>query len=206
MEKRYLDVCEIRAESENGATKIVGKIPYGSRSVDLGGFVEEIQPGAFARTLREGDQVALWSHDSSRPLGRRSTGNLQLEDTPSGLKIAIVPPETSWGRDALESVRRGDVDRMSFGFTVPKGGDSWREWGGKVIRSLLDVDLLEVSPVVFGAYPKSQSATRDIYGDIPEIPADLRGATGPAGEDGQLRAQRAKREREIILATIGAAQ
>lgn len=203
MERRYFDV-EIRADEDDGQRRITGLIPYDSRSVDLGGFVEEIKPGAFARSLREADQVALWSHDSSRPLARRSAGTLTLEDTPKGLRIGITPPNTTWGNDAYESVRRGDVNQMSFGFTVPKGGDGWREWGEKVIRSLLDVDLLEVSPVVFGAYPKSQSATRDIYGDVPEIPAELRGATVSAdNEDSQLQAQRAQRNRIIEIETIG---
>lgn len=202
MERRYYEIENLRAEDVDGVTTILGRLPYNSRSLDLGGFEEEIKQGAFARTLRESDQVALWSHDTSRPLGRRSKGTLTLEDTPQGLRIAIIPPETTWGRDALISVQRGDVGQMSFGFNVPKGGDSWREWGGKVIRSLVDVDLLEVSPVVFGAYPKSQSNARDRYGDVPEIPADLRGATGSADNDSDVARARESRQREIQIATI----
>lgn len=205
MERRYFEMDEIRADEADGQKRITGLIPYDSRSVDLGGFVEEIKPGAFARSMRDGDQVALWSHDTSRPLGRRSRGTLTLEETPKGLRIGIVPPDTSWGRDAYESVRRGDVAQMSFGFTVPQGGDAWREWGGKVIRSLLDVDLIEVSPVAFGAYPKSQSATRGngIYGDIPDIPANLRQGADEADTDGsQRQAARAKRDRQIAVCTL----
>lgn len=202
MERRYFDVIELRVEaSDDGPSQIQGVIPYNSKSEDLGGFVEEIKQGAFARTLRERDQVALWSHDPSRPLGRRSKGTLALEDSPRGLRIVITPPDTSWGRDALESIRRGDVDKMSFGFNTPEGGDSWREWGGKIIRSLLDVDLFEVSPVVFGAYPKSATNTRDLYGDVPEIPADLRGATEEADSDNddQTRARLDIEKRKLDL-------
>lgn len=204
MERRYFEMEEIRAEEGDGQKRIMGLIPYDSKSLDLGGFVEEIKPGAFARSLRESDQVALWSHDRSRPLGRRSRGTLTLEETPKGLRVAIIPPDTSWGRDAFESVRRGDVGQMSFGFNVPQGGDAWREWGGKVIRSLLDVDLLEVSPVVFGAYPKSQSEARGIYGDIPDIPAGIRGATDEADmqEDGGAGALDIER-RKLNLLSIG---
>ncbi len=204
MERRFFEVDELRAETTDGVKQIVGLIPYNSRSSDLGGFEEEILPGAFARTLRERDQVALWSHDRSKPLGRRSTGTLRLEDTPRGLRIEIVPPETSWGRDAMISVERGDVGQMSFGFTVPQGGDMWRERAGRVTRSLVDVDLLEVSPVAFGAYPKSQAATREMYGDVPEIPAEFAGASGSAETERTLQAQRAQRERTILIETIGA--
>lgn len=204
MERRYFEIEEFRAEETEGIAQILGMIPYNSRSLDLGGFTEEIAAGAFARSLRESDQVALWAHDTSRPLGRRSKGTLTLEDTPKGLRISIVPPDTTWGRDAYESIKRGDVGQMSFGFNVPQGGDQWREYGGKVIRSLVDVDLLEVSPVVFGAYPKSQSNTRDIYGDIPDIPAEFCGATSSADtEQTRLQAQRAKRERQILIQTTG---
>lgn len=200
MERRYFEIEEVRAEETNGQRQITGLIPYDSKSVDLGGFVEEIKQGAFARSLRDADQVALWSHDTSRPLGRRSRGTLALEDTNKGLRITITPPDTSWGRDAYESVRRGDVGNMSFGFNVPDGGDSWREWGGKIIRSLLDVDLLEVSPVVFGAYPRSQTAARSqdgIYGDIPDIPAELRQEPGDADTTDEAQARRSEREQEI---------
>jgi phage head maturation protease len=76
MELRYFDMEEIRAdEAADGQKRITGLIPYDSRSVDLGGFVEEIKPGAFARSMREGDQVALWSHDTSRPLGATQQGH-----------------------------------------------------------------------------------------------------------------------------------
>lgn len=204
MERRYFEVEELCIEQREGESmRITGKIPYNAKSVDLGGFVEEIMPGAFARSLREGDQVALWSHDTSRPLGRRSRGTLELDEQKSGLSITIVPPDTSWGRDAVESIRRGDVSNMSFGFNVPDGGDNWREWRGQIIRSLIDVDLHEVSPVVFGAYPSSRTDTREMYGDVPEIPAELRGATGEADDDSDETRARESRQREIEIATLG---
>lgn len=203
MERRYFEIEELRAEENgDGVTEIKGKIPYNSKSLDLGGFEEMIEPGAFARSIREADQVALWSHDPSRPLGRKSRGTLVLDDRKTGLFFTIAPPDNSWGRDALVSVRRGDVNMASFGFSVPDEGDSWSERGGKILRRLLDVDLFELSPVVFGAYPQSQSNARDRYGDVPEIPADLRGATGSADSDSDRTRARASRQRAIQIATL----
>jgi hypothetical protein len=60
-------------------------------------------------------------------------------------------PNTSRGRDVAELLRRGDVDSMSFGFSVPSGGDSWSSDGNE--RTLKSVRLHEVSLVSFPAYP-----------------------------------------------------
>ena len=193
MEKRYFEITELRVEPEKEGKprSIVGiAAPFNSRSVNLGGFVEEIAPGAFSRTLKERDQVALWSHDTSKPLGRKSRNTLILREEGAGLAVDITPPETTWGKDALIAVDRGDVEKMSFGFSVPEGGDEWRQDGDLIIRTLNDVDLMEVSLVVFPAYSSTNLATRDIYGDIPEIPASLCGATRAADtEDEQAQAR-----------------
>jgi HK97 family phage prohead protease len=198
MERRYLEAVELRvAAAEDGAARHIEGYAaiFNQRSLDLGGFVEEILPGAFTRTLQARDQVALWSHDTSKPLGRKSRGTLTISEDETGLSVRITPPDTSWGRDALVSVERGDAQGMSFGFIVPQGGDAWRQEGGKVIRSLIDVDLIEFSPVVFPAYPQTSATTREIYGDNPVIPAELSGARGEADIVGSRALERVARER-----------
>jgi len=60
-------------------------------------------------------------------------------------------PNTSYGRDAAELVRRGDVTGFSFGFSMPtRGGDEWSADGTE--RLLKSVRLFEVSLVAFPAY------------------------------------------------------
>jgi hypothetical protein len=59
-------------------------------------------------------------------------------------------PNTTRGRDVAELLRRGDIDAMSFGFSVPQGGDSWSADGAQ--RTLNSVRLHEVSLVAFPAY------------------------------------------------------
>ena len=52
---------------------------------------------------------------------------------------------------------------MSFGFRVRK--DAWdrpKDVNAPVIRTLLDVDLLEVSPVAFPAYPQTEVQARNL--------------------------------------------
>lgn len=207
-QKRFIEL-NVGLETREDGRHIVGLLPYNSRSLPIGTrngqFVEEIDPDAFVRSLRERDQVALWSHDMTRPLGRKSRGTLQLVNNRDSLLIDITVPNNSWGHDAVESVLRGDVTGMSFTFDITSDkGESWRMEDGIVVRRLLDADLFEVSPVAFPAYPGSKSEARGIDGDIPDIPAELRGATQSADmqDDGGAGALDIKRRR-LDLFSIG---
>jgi len=61
------------------------------------------------------------------------------------------------GRDARELISRGDVDAMSFGFTVARGGDEWSSDGST--RTLTKINLHEVSIVAFPAYTATAGST-----------------------------------------------
>jgi HK97 family phage prohead protease len=68
----------------------------------------------------------LWNHNADLPLGRTRNGTLVLRKDGSGLRIELTPPATTWGQDAIESIRRGDVSGMSFAFAAKRdGGDTW---------------------------------------------------------------------------------
>lgn len=131
---------------------------FDSLSVDLGGFRETIQRGAFANSLKqaESDPLALWNHDSSMPLGRRSAGTLELSEDRWGLKVKITGDRTSWAQDAAESVRSGTVKGMSFGFIAKS--DRWQRVEGEWRRTLLEADLREVSLVPQPAYPQTTAS------------------------------------------------
>ena len=70
-------------ERQPGQTAIVGYAArYNRLSLDLGGFREEILPGAFDKILNrqraKADVVALFNHDSNMVLGRTASGTLEL--------------------------------------------------------------------------------------------------------------------------------
>jgi HK97 family phage major capsid protein len=146
--------AEIRAVDRT----IKGRIPYMSPSHDLGGFTEVLSPGCFSDSL-EGTVKAFWNHDTSTVLGSTKSGTLRIRDTSTALTYEIDVPKSR--DDILESVRRGDVDGTSFGFIVPKGGDTWR---GDV-RTINEATLLEVSPTSMPAYPatslRNQNTEKD---------------------------------------------
>ncbi|WP_374656458.1 HK97 family phage prohead protease [Dongia sp.] len=123
-------------------------------------FVEVIMPGAFATSLRSNpDILALQDHDASRLLARTKSGTLRLGEDARGLAFELDVPETTVGRDVLALAERGDLGGMSFGFRVPKGGDSWE--GNR--RTLKAIDLIEISVVSsFPAYSKTTVNARDL--------------------------------------------
>jgi HK97 family phage prohead protease len=162
-ETRSCPVAELRVAGADQGTAIEGYAAVFNRdSEPLGGFVERIQPGAFRRTLAEGADVrALIDHDPSRIIGRRKAGTLEVREDPHGLKVSIKPPDTTAGRDLVASIRRGDVDQMSFGFRAVR--DEWEERSdGMTQRTLVDVDLFDISAVTFPAYPDTEIAVRSL--------------------------------------------
>jgi uncharacterized protein len=123
----------------------------------LGEIVEVIDPNAFTRTLKEQPDIrALYNHDTNHVLGRTKSGTLILEITDEGLYFEVELPDTNAARDVKALVTRGDIDGCSFGFQIVKDKIEARD-GLPDLRTLLDVDLFEISPaVVFPAYPSTE--------------------------------------------------
>lgn len=141
---------EIR-ENESGGMTFEGYAAVFDSDSEPLPFREKIAPGAFIRSLKTRNEIKLlWNHDTGSVLGSKRAGTLRLTEDDRGLKVSADLPNTTVGRDASELIRRGDVDAMSFGFTVPKGGDEWSADGSE--RTLREIKLHEVSIVAFPAY------------------------------------------------------
>lgn len=123
-------------------------------------FVERIAPGAFGRSIRDGDVRALVDHDMGRVIGRTRSGTLRLSEDERGLKIEVDVPDTTDGNDLWTLVERGDVSGMSFGFRVTK--QDWDETGDMPIRTIHEVELYEVSAVAWPAYDDTTLAKRSL--------------------------------------------
>lgn len=151
---------------------------FNSLSVEIYGFREKIAPGAFTASL--GDDVrALWDHNTGFVMGRTKSGTLRLAEDATGLHFENEPPLSA--AHQIESVQRGDVDQMSFGFRTLE--DTWDiDEVGTIIRTLLKVKLYEVSYVTFPAYPATSVQARSgrtvdpAYGLLPIIPQEFRRA------------------------------
>jgi uncharacterized protein len=112
-------------------------------------FIETIQRGAFRKSLRARNDIKfLWNHDAGEILGSTRAKTLRLYEDEKGLRVEGTLPNTSRGRDVSELLKRGDIDSMSFGFSVIR--DDWSSDGSQ--RTLKDVRLHEVSLVAWPAY------------------------------------------------------
>ena len=118
-------------------------------------FTERIKPGAFSRSLKSRNNVFMfYNHDSSEILASSRAGTLRLEEDARGLRVEADIAPTSRGRDVSTLIKRGDLYGMSFGFSVPTGGDEWNAEGTE--RTLNSVRLGEVSIVASAAYPQTE--------------------------------------------------
>lgn len=188
LERRYHrytgtdDLIEFR-DSEDGKNPVaVGYAAvFGRRSLELRDsqrrvFQETIDPGAFGKTMREADVLGLWNHDTHALLGRTSSGTVRLSTDERGLRYEIDLPDTTTGRDVAELLRRRDIRGSSFGFrTIADKKD--KEEDGTVVRTLLEVALIDVSPVSNPAYPDTEAGLRSVAQavghDIVEVRAAL---------------------------------
>jgi HK97 family phage prohead protease len=156
LERRSVETQFDISATGNGFTFTGYAAKFATRSHDLGGFVETIRSGAFGRAIREGQDVrALINHDAGLILGRTASGTLKLAEDSTGLHYEVDAPDTSYARDLAESMRRGDVTQSSFGFRTRL--DDWQREGRGRLRTLIDVDLLDVSPVTYPAYEDTES-------------------------------------------------
>ena len=129
--------------------------------VDIGGFSEVIQPGAFRRSLAGPAAAgirAIYEHDNAALLGRVGAGTLRLSEDDVGLAFELDLPDTTLGNDLAELVRRGDVAGCSFGFVSVT-----EDWSGEV-RQLKDVDLYEITITATPAYPSTSVSIRSRKG------------------------------------------
>lgn len=133
--------------------------------------VERIARGAFKRAIEEKEDCrALFNHDPNLGvLGRVSSGTLRLEEDEKGLRYEADLPDTTLARDLATSIERGDINGSSFGFVVR--AESWRQDEApdgriRAVRTIEDVELLDVSPVTYPAYGATTAGARSRLGMV----------------------------------------
>lgn len=148
MEKRLSQVDTVNGRRASGYAARFNSV------ADIGPFKEKILPGAFSI---DKDVLCLLDHDTSKVLGRTKSGTLTLRTDGQGLFFELELPDTAAGRDVQELAKRGDLGGMSFGFIVPKGGETWE---GDT-RVLNQIDLREISIIsAWPAYPETSVNVR----------------------------------------------
>lgn len=182
-----------------------------------------VRRGSFKKTLKESDQVMLWSHNADFPMARKSAKTLSLKEEKEGLYFEAELGNQSWALDAWESINRKDVQGVSIGFQIVK--DSWpknsEEEKDKIpLQEIQEIKLFEVSPVVFPQFASTSveaekqiamarwtieaaikdgrlSRDPDSQGTTPE--PDIHSVAGDAQDQERIRIEAASRLRTLQL-------
>lgn len=157
--------AEVRALADGGM-RIGGYAAKFNREATGLSFREVIAPGAFSRSLASAEPVYLLvNHDTDQlPLASTRSGTLTLSEDATGLYMtADLDPSNPRAAELHSALSRGDVEKMSFAFSIAPGGES-RDSG---LRTLTDLNLFEVSVVTWPAYEDTEVGVRS------EEPVDL---------------------------------
>jgi HK97 family phage prohead protease len=136
-----------------------------------GEFDEIIKRGAFARTLEQRTPKLLFEHGQHPLVGQMPLGVItDAREDAKGLFIRARLSDNWLIQPVREAIRDQAIDGMSFRFSVPEGGDVWKQRDGEVpLRSLTDIDVPEVGPVVFPAYEPTTASVRSLVERLPDL-------------------------------------
>ena len=128
-------------------------------------FVEVISRGALTDgDLTKFDVKALFNHNRDYLLARsvNGQGTLGLTIDEVGLRFSFAVPDTTWGKDVLELIKRGDLRGCSFAFVVNRGDVEYtRREDGMCLRIINKIaELHDVSVVVEPAYLQTTVSAR----------------------------------------------
>lgn len=169
---------ELRDEPESRHIEGYGSV-FNERSLDLGGFVEMIAPGAFDGVIERSDVKCYLDHNPEKGILARSKngkGSLSLVVDEKGLRYEFDAPKTNLGDEVVEGLKRGDYSQSSFAFTVDD--EVWtKEADGSYLRTITKIGgLYDVSIVANPAYEGTSVALRslDAFKAQEEIPAEVK--------------------------------
>jgi len=124
------------------------------------GVYEEVAPESVDNSLKNNDIRALFNHDTGFVLGRTGNNTVKLKKEKEGLYGSVkINPKDSQALDAYARVERGDINACSFGFNIISEEVQNRD-DGTTKFILREIDLHEVSPVTFPAYPTTSIQAR----------------------------------------------
>lgn len=143
-----------------------------------GAFVETIRRGAFKKSIRENTPVMQFDHGRHPLIGSIPIGAItDLREDDQGLYVAARISNNWLMQPLRDAIAEGSIDGMSFRFGVIR--EEWRDNAGKLIqagdlqellwnpgdrgplqRTLIELRVPELGPVVFPAYAGTSVSVR----------------------------------------------
>lgn len=152
---------DFQTRQENDTKYIEGYFIRFNEETELwDGVFEEVDPEAVDDSLKNNDIRCLFNHDTSIVLGRTGNGTLELKKDSKGIFGRVkINPNDKQALDIYARIERGDINACSFGFNIINEEIQNRD-DGTVKFILKKIDLHEVSPVTFPAYPTTSIQAR----------------------------------------------
>lgn len=170
--KKEIRTAQINSANEEGQLKVRGYAAVFNEPTliwesEYSGYkyFETVDRNAFEGADLS-DVCFKYNHgDVAMILARTRNKTLILAADDHGLAIQADIAETSTGKDVYELIRRGDLDKMSFAFTVEKQKVEYDERAKTCIRTILKFDkIFDVSVVDFPAYDGTEISTVEARG------------------------------------------
>jgi HK97 family phage prohead protease len=136
-----------------------------------GNFREVITRGAFRKTLREQRPVLQFDHGKHPMIGSLPIGKIErLREDEHGLHVRARLHTSELFEPVREAIASGAIDGMSFRFAVVR--DEWTDGKTMPTRTINEVKLYELGPVVFPAYAATTVGVRDATDDDTSMGAE----------------------------------
>ena len=160
-------LLEFRAVGEEGKMVIEGyAITFdqtATHSARNYKFTETISRGALEKTDMKDVPLRYNHNDNVLLMARTRGGSLKLLVDEIGLKIVAELIDTQSNRDIYKSIQAGQIDKMSFAFTVSDGGDTWTFKDDETIRVVNKIEKLwDVSVVDTPFYDATSIYARSV--------------------------------------------
>lgn len=194
---------EVRAEQdEQHGNILTGRPIVYDQKTDLGWYDEIIEQGALMNTdLR--DVRFLVNHNTDMiPLARsrnnnaNSTMQMSIDEEGMLIRVDLDVENNSEAKNLYSAVERGDIDGMSFMFTVD--GDKWDDIeSDHPTRTITNIGkVMEVSAVTFPAYEQTSISARGLDSALDNAKSSLDSAKAEA------RAIELKKQKIRILSEV----
>lgn len=183
--------AEMRTETDDDMRLVTGHASVSNQFALIGtpnwGFMERVAPGAFTDVLS--DDVRFLVNHGGLPMARTTNGTLRLSEDTVGLAVEAELARTHGAQDLIVLLDRGDVNQMSFAFSIAE--EEWTTYedvsnpdlDGLDARTITKIKrLYDVSAVTYPAYEGTDVGVRNLYAPEEEIDMALKRAASAAKE------------------------
>lgn len=174
IERTYEQKLILRTEEGKGIIEGV-PVVFNEETVIGGMFREKILPEAVKEETLKDVRFLVNHNFNELPLARsrnnneNSTMHLWMEEDGVHMRARLDIENNPRAKELYSAVERGDIDGMSFAFSV--GGEQWSDLDADLpLRSITDIkNILEVSAVMAPAYAQTSINARALDSEVASL-------------------------------------